>query len=362
MTAGSVDALQRVGSLAWYGRILGRRARWILALAFGLAVTGGLLSLLRSREYVATARFRALSASGGGQGALGSIGQQLGLASLSQQGDPPEFYIGLLRSRGMLKDLGSRIYTVPGNSPFKGDLYAFYKIAADGPSARNIKLVDVLEKKIETSVERTTGVVTVQVHTTNPTLSEQMSVTLLGLLDEYDINRRREQARAERQFVEQRLSDERAALTADEDALTSFYTRNRQLVAGRPTGSAELNAEESRLERRVQFRQELYLSLAQNLSKIELEEARDTPTLTVLERPGGFIEPRPRGTLRLATLLFIFGLVVGAGWAIVREYLTMVKASGLQVFEPENEPSVAPRRRTRQSGRGDQTSVARSAE
>jgi len=362
MTAGSVDVLHRVGSLSWYGRILRRHVRSILLLAFGLAVIGGLLSLLRPREYMATAKFRALAPGGSGQGSLGALGAQLGLSSLSTQGDPPEFYIGLLRSRGMLRDLGSRIYTVPGSPPFKGDLYTFFKIKADQPSARNIKLVDALEKKIETSVERTTGVVTVQVHTTEPALSEQMSVTLLGLLDEYDINRRRDQARAERQFVEQRLTDERAALTADEDALTSFYTRNRQLIAGRPTGSAELNAEESRLERRVQFRQELYLSLAQNLSKIELEEARDTPTLTILERPDGFIEPRPRGTLRLATLLLLLGLVVGAGAAIVREYLTMVKGSGLQVFEPGSEPSAGPRRRTRQSARGDQPSVARSAE
>jgi uncharacterized protein involved in exopolysaccharide biosynthesis len=362
MTAGSVDTLQRVGSLWWYARILRRHRRSIFMLSFGLAIAGAVLSILRPREYTALARFRALAPTGGAQGALGALGAQLGISALSQSGDNPEFYIDLLRSRGMLRDLGSRIYHISGPPPFTGDLYTFFEIPPDRTSARNIKLVETLQKKIKTSIERTTGIVTVEVNTTEPKLSEQISVTLLGLLNQYDINRRRDRAHAEREFVELRVGDERAALTSEEDALTGFYTRNRQLLAGRSVGSAELNAEESRLQRRVQYRQALYLSLAQDLSKIELEEARNTPTLLVLERPEGFVEPRPRGTLRLATLLFILGLIVGAGVAVVREYLAMVRAGGLQVFEPGGEPSAGPRRRPRQSGRAEQPNVARSAD
>jgi uncharacterized protein involved in exopolysaccharide biosynthesis len=290
--------------------------RPILILSFGLALVGGIFSLLRPREYTATARFRALSSSGG-QNTLGAIGAQLGIAALSQSEDAPEFYIDLLRSRTILKDLGSRIYTIPGPPPFSGDLYTFFKIEPDKTSARNIKLVETLQKKLTTSIERTTGIVTVEVNTTEPKLSEQMCVTLMSLLNQYDVNRRRDQARAEREFVEQRLSDERAALASEEDALTNFFTRNRQLIVGR-SAAPELNAEESRLQRRVQLRQELYLSLAQNLSRVELEESRNTPTLSLLERPEGFVERRPRGTLRLATLLFLLGLVVGGAVAVVR--------------------------------------------
>jgi uncharacterized protein involved in exopolysaccharide biosynthesis len=329
--------------------------------ATGLAVAAGLLSLLRPREYTAVAKFRALSSSGG-QNALGVLGAQLGISGIGQTGDAPEFYIDLLRSRSVLRDLGSRIYKIPGPPPFTGDLFTFFKIPPDKTSARNIKLVETLQKKITTSVERTTGIVTVEINTTEPKLSEQMCVTLLSLLNEYDVNRRREQARAEREFVEQRLTDERSALASEEDALTSFFTRNRQLLTGRVGASPELNAEESRLQRRVQFRQELYLSLAQNLSRIELEESRNTPTLTVLERPEGFVDRRPRGTLRLAALLFILGLIVGAGVAVVREYLAMVRASGPQVLEASPDSVSGARRRSRHAGRPDQAAVAKSAE
>jgi uncharacterized protein involved in exopolysaccharide biosynthesis len=362
VTGGSVEGLHRAGSLWWYARILRRHLRSILILSFGLAAVGAVSSLLRPREYTAVAKFRALSAGNSGQSTLGAIGAQLGLAALSQTSDAPEFYTDLVRSRTILKDLGSRTYTIPGSPPFTGDLYSFFKIKPDQPSARNVKLVNALQKTIKTSVARPTGIVTLEVNTTEPKLSEQMCVTLLALLNEFDIARRRDQARAERQFVEQRVGEERAALSADEDALTSFFTRNRQLLAGRPTGSPELIAEESRLHRRVQFRQELYLSLAQNLAKIELDEARNTPTLSVLERPEGFVQPRPRGTIRLATLLFLFGLIVGAAMAVMREYLTMVKGNGPQVLESTGEPVAGSRRRSRQPGRPDQPNVARSAE
>ena len=160
------------------------------------------------------------------------------------------------------------------------------------------------------------------IRTNNPELSESIAVNALALLNEYDIRRKRTQAKAEREFVEQMLRAERATLTADENALTSFYTRNRQLLRG-VGGSPVLAAEEARLQRRVQFSQQVYLALAQSLTRAELEESRNTPVIAVLQRPEGFVERRPKGTLRLMIVLAVIGAMLASAVVMFREYRSL---------------------------------------
>lgn len=320
----SADAggMRRVGSAWWYTRMLRSNGRLILTCAV-VGATLGLANMLRERQHVATARFRAVGSANAQQSALSAIGAQFGFAGLTAATDAPELYVNILMSRDLLRELGSKQYTLKTPTPFQGDMYEYFEIEEGKSAAGNLKLVKALQDRIKPSVDRVTGIVTFQVRTNNPELSESIAVNALALLNEYDIRRKRTQARAEREFVEQMLRAERATLTADENALTSFYTRNRQLLRGIGSASPELAAEEARLQRRVQFSQQVYLALAQSLTRAELEESRNTPVIAVLQRPEGFVERRPKGTLRLMIVLGVIGALLASAVVMFREYQSL---------------------------------------
>lgn len=320
MSAGVVE-MRRVGSAWWYTHMLRSNGRLILTCAVvGAAL--GLGNMLRERQYVATARFRAVGSVNAQQSALSAIGAQFGFTGLAATTDAPELYVNILMSRDLLRELGSKQYTLNTPTPYQGDLYGFFEIEEGKSAAGNLKLVKALQDRIKPSVDRVTGIVTFQIRTNNPELSESIAVNALALLNEYDIRRKRTQAKAEREFVEQMLRAERATLTADENALTSFYTRNRQLLRG-VGGSPVLAAEEARLQRRVQFSQQVYLALAQSLTRAELEESRNTPVIAVLQRPEGFVERRPKGTLRLMIVLAVIGAMLASAVVMFREYRSL---------------------------------------
>lgn len=319
----SGSALKRVGSAWWYGRIIRDNARLIVICA-GIGMLLGLANMLRTRQFTASLRFRGVSAASAQQSALSALGAQLGVASLLGAADAPDIYVSVLRSRDLLRELGSQQYSTSNPRTFSGDLYAYFRIEEADSSAKNLELVDELQDRIRTTIERTTGIVTFEVNTDSPELSQEIAVNALEQLNAFDIRRRREQARAEREFVESRLAAERATLTADENELANFYASNRQLLSG-VRSSPALAAEEARLQRRVQLSQQLYLSLAQNLARSELEEARNTPTISVLERPEGFVRRKPRGTGRMMVLLGLLGILTGVGIALVREYRSMLR-------------------------------------
>jgi uncharacterized protein involved in exopolysaccharide biosynthesis len=354
MTQASISP-QTSGSLLWYYNLVKRHRRLILVATLVPAVLGGILSFLRPREYTAMVRFRPVAGTSGGQGSIAQLGAQLGIALPTANADAPEFYMALLRSRDFLRELGTKRYRLAGSAQ-PTTLYPFFKINDTTSDAAHLKLVRALGRVTSLSVERTTGIVTVQINTRRPELSEQLATATLELLNAYDLRSRHEHAGAEREFVEQRLTQERDRMSSEEAALASFYDRNKQLLAGRAT-SAQLTAEESRLQRRVQFQQQLYLSLAQNLARAELEEARTTPTISIIDRAEGFIAPKPRGTVRLALVLALLGFLVGVVLALWREYVQA--ANGLETegssappyranaFTPSPAPDAIPPRQAR---------------
>lgn len=316
MTGTPPKETDRVGSVWWYSQIVKRRRLVVIAAMLGGAILGLAIGLLTPRQYLASSRFAA-STSKTPQGALSAIGAQFGIAGLASGYQEPELYINVLRSRNLLRELG-RIRYRTTNPHFEGTLYDYFEIP-DTTSASNLQVVSALNSIIRTGIDRPTGIVSFEVSTKHPELSEAIATNGLRLLNEYDVRRRQEQAKLERQFVASRLEEKRAKLTADENALTEFFRRNR-------LPGVSQRAEEARLQRQVSLSQQVYLALAQNLAQAELEESRNTPTIVVLETPEGFVEKRPRGTLRLMVMLAVFGFAISFMAAVVSEYRSSLQS------------------------------------
>jgi uncharacterized protein involved in exopolysaccharide biosynthesis len=123
---------------------------------------------------------------------------------------------------------------------------------------------------------------------------------LVSGVNRFNLETRKTQAVAERQFVEAQAAEHERLLRDAEERLQLFEQQNR--VANSP----ELATQRDRLRRAVELRQQVYTSLVQNREEARIREVRDTPVITVLEDPrlAAFSESRK---LALKSLLGVVG-------------------------------------------------------
>ena len=114
---------------------------------------------------------------------------------------------------------------------------------------------------------------------------------LIDLVNEFNLRTRQSQAANEREFTERRLGRSGSELRTTEDQLQSFLQRNRDY-----TNSPALTFQVERLQREVSMRQEVFTTLAQALEQAKIEEVRDTPVITVVQRPELPVRPDPGGS------------------------------------------------------------------
>ena len=109
------------------------------------------------------------------------------------------------------------------------------------------------------------------------------------MVSHFNLLTRQTRAGAERRFVEARLQEAADSLRLVENRHKAFLQANRDF-----RNSPQLKFENDRLERDVQFQQQLYTSLAQSFEQARIDEVRNTPVITVLEPPDLPASPDPR--------------------------------------------------------------------
>jgi uncharacterized protein involved in exopolysaccharide biosynthesis len=129
---------------------------------------------------------------------------------------------------------------------------------------------------------------------------------LVSGVGRFNVERRKSQAAAERQFVDGLAAEAERDLRTAEDGLQSFLQRNREMG-----GSPQLVFERDRLQREVALRQQVYTSLLQNREEARIREVRDTPVITVLEDPRLPVVAEPRKTVLKALLGGFGGVLLG---------------------------------------------------
>lgn len=299
------------------------RARgWIVISAVASAVLTGAVVMLFPREYKASAAFVPQEPNAAPAG-LGAIAAQFGISAPRAMTTSPQFYADLLQSREVLRDVLQSTYQGSEWAKFSGSLLEYLRIKGKGPDETMTRAVKRLQDLLTVKTNRQTGVVSLDVRTRDPEISKQVVQRLLSLVNEYNLKRRQSQGRSEREFTQQRLAEARRDLTESEGALAAFNARNRRFGDFSP-----LTGEAARLQREVTVNQQLFISLSQSFEAAKIEEVRNTPVITVLERPEGFVEPQSRGTIKKALAAFVIGGFLAALFALVRDFLRRAPALG----------------------------------
>lgn len=269
-------------SLLALGSVLLRWRRTIIA----MGVFGGLLGLaaglFSTPVYVSAATFIPQGSEGGGASGLALAASQLGIRMPSSTGAAwgPPLYVELIGSQALLEPIALDTVVVIEEGGRRVALMDLLKIKATTTTKRTDLAVKALRKLIKASEDKKLGAVKLSVTTKWPSVSLTLAEKLVRGVNQFNLEKRKSQATAERLFVEAQAVEAERSLRESEDQLQLFLQRNRSI-----TGSPDLEFQRDRLQREVALRQQVYTSLMQNREEARIREVRDTPVITVLENP-----------------------------------------------------------------------------
>lgn len=302
----------RVTYIALASLLLRHRRRIVLTGSI-VALATGVATLLSPRTWTATSMFTTQSRrmpSG-----LSGIAAQIGIAIPNlESSQSPQFFEAVLRTRDVLDAVILRTYNMGPDSGASatGTLVDYYKLKGESPD----RLLASAERKVlaalRTVFNPKTGVVAVSFTARSGEMAAAVNQAFIDRLDEFNTKTRQSQATAERQFTERRLAEVAVELRETEGRLVGFLQANRVV---RP--ESQLGVEEQRLRRELLLRQQVYTQLAQAYENAKLEEIRDMPAVTLVERPKAPLLPDRRGLLSKTLLAFLLGMLLASVVLIV---------------------------------------------
>ncbi len=296
--------------------ILGCAVVLVLGVLAFLLVTGF--------DYVAESSFRPESSEQARSGQISSLAAQFGMSLGAGQGDNVEFYQQLLRARHLLRAAAETDYAFQvgaSTDSLRGTLADLLDVEGDTEEARIRNAALELRESLAVEANTQSNVVTVRTTMPWPDLAVLVNRRLLDLVNDFNLRNRQSRAAAEREFVAARLEQVRGELLSAESELQRFYEANRRYEQ-----SPELRFEAARLQRIVDLRQQVYTSLAVAAEEARINEVRNTPLITVIDPPEGFVR-RTGSYVRIGAVALIFGLLLGVFLGLVREYVRWQAAS-----------------------------------
>jgi uncharacterized protein involved in exopolysaccharide biosynthesis len=175
--------------------------------------------------------------------------------------------------------------------------------------------VTSLRQAIQASYDMQTGLISVSIAATDPIRAAHMLNSAVDGLSERVIAVRTKKTRNNLVFTQQRFERAQQELWDAEAALAQFLDRNRNLE------SARLGVEQDRLQRRVNFKRELYSEMQTQVAQAELELQRSQPVVTVIEEPAPPGRPSAPSTPLVIVLCLVLGMGTGVGIAFVLAFV-----------------------------------------
>lgn len=301
-----------------------RRAIWFILLPAILMAIGTAYVMTRPPAYTATSILKP-------EGSSSSMSQLAGMAAQfglnvpgDARGQSVDTYAELLLAPDVLREVVQSKFPGAGGAT----LVTYFHVDPSEPPREQLQhATTALQGSIAVSTSPTAGLLHVSTTADQPDLAEQINEALIGALEQRTEERRRARAQKDREFIDAQLRDAQADLSRAEDALKSFREGNRVVK------SPDLMTEEARLERTVQLRQTMYVSLAQGLEQARVNELRSGPALSIVGTPVGTALRRSRHlglTLVLSVMLGLFG---AAALSVIAHYWEMQRERGGGTYE-----------------------------
>jgi uncharacterized protein involved in exopolysaccharide biosynthesis len=276
-----------------------RYRRLIVILSTAGFLVMAAVALAHKRTWTASASFAPQSNESSRSG-LAGMAAQLGLPVQASSGRSPAFYAQLVTSRSVLDSVLSPTFKPSGDET--GATLAREIAPKVAPERAKSEAMRQLKNGISVSTGRETGLIRVDVSLHDPVVARKAVTRILDVVNEINLDQRRQLAAQEREFAEDRLKEVRSELNTAEQNVRVFLEHNRQFQ-----GSPALVFEHSRLEREVAYRQQIYTALAQSYEQARMDEVRNIPMIGIVENATAPQEPDGRGVAKKAALGFFGG-------------------------------------------------------
>ncbi len=308
--------------------------RWrAVALCVAIGAAGGVgVALIQPPFFTATTTFTTQAPSAGLTlpAGIASLAGQLGV-SLERSGNvwSPAFFVDLAEADGILRALLLTPFPNPdsiGNTRVMR-LIDQLRVGGGNQDVRITRGLKALRAKIAASAGRT-GIVTIAVQDRSPIRAEWIANHLVALLNKFNLEQLQFQSRQQRIFAEQRLAQAKQELHDAERAQIDWAESNRIYQQ-----SPLLLYEKARLDRDVELKNEVMLTLTRAYEEARIAEARDVPTITILDRalpPAEKSGPRRRVLAITGTLL---GFIAGTLVALLSAHFRRVAEGGSPAYE-----------------------------
>lgn len=297
-------------SLLGLASILLRWRRTIVALGLIGGVVGLARGLSSRRVYTSDAVFMPQGAEASPSG-LALAASQLGVR-VPQSSWGASMYIELLKSYALLAPVSLDTVVVAEQRGRRIALMDLFEVDAPTPEQKIDLAVDALRGMVGTEEIQDLSAVKLSVTSPWPSVSLALAQRLVRGVNQFNMETRKSQAKAERQFVDVQEREAEYALSAAVEKLQSFLLRNRETA-----GSPVLAAERDRLQRDVALRQELHTSWLKSREDARIREVRDAPVITVFEEPKLAYVARPRGSVQKAVMGGMAGGIIGVMIALL---------------------------------------------
>ena len=293
-----------------------RERRIMITLPLVTVITAIAVTLNKKPEWVTTSKIMAEGVQASSP--ISSIAEQFGVRVASGAGTAsPEFYSQLVKSPEVLTPVAARTYTMTREgqkqSGFISKLYGYKTKTQDDVLTVSR---DVLALKIRTNPDPMTGMVTVDFAAPAKDLSITLNREILASANNFLQERRSARAAAETKFMESRLNEARSQLAVAEANLRDFVSQNRQYQT-----SPQLNLQYMQLDRNVNLRQQVFVTLSQNYEQARIEAMRNVSLISVLQRPEYAVAKRVPSLFRNVFLGFVLGTLVAMGLVTARTKL-----------------------------------------
>jgi len=309
-----------------YVNVLLKR-RWLIILGvFFCVVFTGIYSKTRHPVFTASAKFLP-SRNPEMTSRMGTLIGTSGRIDTFEDNVTSEYYTEVLKSSPFLERIANKKF-FSRKLGEEVDLISYYQIEADNETERLIKATRVIGGGLELSTARTTKVVSLSYSSGEPELSAAIVNAFLEELIKYNQDIRDTKSKQNREFIEERLEENRKLLKKAEAELADFTTKNKKIV------TPDLEIELDRLKRNVKVQEEVYVMLKKQLELAKIEEQEKKPVIEIIENASVPLHKSSPKTKRSVILAGFVSLFLFSGLAFVLEYISKMnpKDEGYKEF------------------------------
>jgi uncharacterized protein involved in exopolysaccharide biosynthesis len=138
----------------------------------------------------------------------------------------------------------------------------------------------------------------------------------LECLDNFNQNQRKTSAGQNRQFIEKRLAEAKSELTEAESNLKNLRQRNMNYYGATDPELAMLN---SQLQREVEVKSQVYLTLCQQYELASIQEKKELPVIQILDSAQPPSLKSGPGRVKTTIIGFLLGAISAIGFLILEK-------------------------------------------